>query len=370
VPDLPSQPEIRENLAGAARSEIDRLLVPLLVAIETLSLISRHADPMEFDAVMDAVGRPDDVLRLALDDRGVGEGEAGDAFEAVRTASDSALTAFEGLRAAVPRGVDPRAIFKALRHLPRAQEALYPLAAFHPAVNRFFLDPAVRGSAEAVARSAQPARGDMTGVIHRENDPGTRGGFSMYVPEYYVADRAWPLVVALHGGSGHGRGFLWSWLRDARSFGAIVVAPTATGPTWALMGEDTDTPNLKRILAHVQDRWHVDPSRMLMTGMSDGGTFCYVSGLEADSPFTHLAPVSATFHPLMAAMADENRVQDLPIHIVHGALDWMFPVEVARQTQERLAAVGADVTYREIEDLSHCYPREVNAVLLDWIGRG
>jgi phospholipase/carboxylesterase len=109
---------------------------------------------------------------------------------------------------------------------------------------------------------------------------------------------------------------------------------------------------------------------MLMTGMSDGGTFCYVSGLEADSPFTHLAPVSATFHPLMAAMADENRVQDLPIHIVHGALDWMFPVEVARQTQERLAAVGADVTYREIEDLSHCYPREVNAVLLDWIGRG
>ena len=42
--------------------------------------------------------------------------------------------------------------------------------------------------------------------------------------------------MALHGGSGNGRGFLWSWLRDARSRGAILVAPTATGHTWALMG--------------------------------------------------------------------------------------------------------------------------------------
>src|SRR5260370_15074993 len=41
------------------------------------------------------------------------------------------------------------------------------------------------------------------------------------VPEYYTADRGWPLVMALHGGSGNGRGFLWSWLRDARSRGAI-----------------------------------------------------------------------------------------------------------------------------------------------------
>jgi phospholipase/carboxylesterase len=133
------------------------------------------------------------------------------------------------------------------------------------------------------------------------------------------------------------------------------------------MGEDTDPPNLERILAFVRERWIVDSSRMLMTGMSDGGTFCYVSGLEARSPFTHLAPVSATFHPLMAAMADADRVRGLPIHIVHGVLDWMFPVEVARQTQRTLAAAGANVTYREIDDLSHCYPREVNAALLGWM---
>jgi phospholipase/carboxylesterase len=45
----------------------------------------------------------------------------------------------------------------------------------------------------------------------------------------------------------------------------------------------------------------------------------------------------------------------------------MFPVQVARQTQQALAAAGAEVTYRELEDLSHTYPREMNAQMLTWM---
>ena len=224
------------------------------------------------------------------------------------------------------------AVFRALRHAPRAQEALYPLAARLPPVSSFFLDPALREDDGLLARLAQPAQ-ENTGIVHDHNEPGSRGGFSLYVPEYYTPERAWPLVMALHGGSGNGRGFLWSWLRAARSHGAIVVAPTATGNTWALMGDDTDTPNLLRILDLVRGRWNIDPQRLLLTGMSDGGTFCYVTGLESASPFTHLAPVAATFHPLMAEMADAERLRGLPVYLVHGKLDWMFPVQVARQTR-------------------------------------
>src|SRR5436305_16659 len=133
---------------------------------------------------------------------------------------------------------------------------------------------------------------------------------------------------------------------------------------WALMGDHADTPNLMRILETVRSRWTIDASRMLLTGMSDGGTFCYVTGLDGASPFTHLAPVSATFHPLMAEMVDAARLQGLPIFITHGKLDWMFSVQTARQTQAALAAAGANVTYREIDDLSHPYPTEVNAALV------
>lgn len=214
---------------------------------------------------------------------------------------------------------------------------------------------------------SQRIRSSPNGLIHDHNGPGSRGGFSLYVPEYYSESRAWPLVVALQGGSGNGRAFLWSWLRDARSLGAILIAPTATGPTWALTGDDADTPNLMRILKMVRSQWNIDPKRLLLTGMSDGGTFCYVSGLESASAFTHLAPIAATFHPLMAAMADSDRLRRLPIYLVHGRLDWMFPVEIARHTRDALSAAGANLTYREIDDLSHCYPREVNAEILRWL---
>jgi len=284
---------------------------------------------------------------------------------------DATLAAFEGLRAVQQGNGDLIGAFRALRHAPRAQEALYPLAARLPPVSSFFLDPDLRADSGLLARLAEPAN-QNSGIIHDHNEPGSRGGFSLYVPEYYTPDRAWPLVMALHGGSGNGRGFLWSWLRDARSHGAILVAPTATGSTsnkntWALMGDDTDTANLARILDVVRGRWNVDPARLMLTGMSDGGTFCYVTGLQSASPFTHLAPVAATFHPLMAEMADAERLRGLPVYLVHGRLDWMFPVQVARQTRQALSAAGADVTYRELDDLSHCYPREMNAQILNWL---
>ncbi len=345
------------------------ILPPLLSCIETLTLIARHLDPSAFGEVMEAVGTPDAALRAAYSDFKPSDA-SDDVGKRLIAASDEALSGFTELRVAAGQG-DIRAVFKALRHLPRAQEALYPLASMIPAVNGFFLDPSLRSDPDALARHMQPPRVNETGVMHFENEPRTRGGFSLYVPETYTPDRAWPLVAALHGGSGHGRGFLWSWLRDARSFGAILVAPTSAGnslgSTWALMGDDNDTPNLARIVAQVSAQWTIDPKRRLLTGMSDGGTFCYVSALENGSPFTHLAPVSATFHPMLISTADTERMEGLPIFLTHGALDWMFPVEVARQAQRALSAAGANVTYREIDDLSHTYPREINAPMLDWL---
>ncbi len=353
-------------MGEAVVDDIVAVLPPLLQSLEALSFIARHLNPPEFDQVMEAAGEPDQALQ-AIRPRLAGWPEQ---FATIQTsleaASDAALKAFAGLRAVQHGNGDLIEVFRALRHAPRAQEALYPLAAKLPPVSSFFLDPALREDAGLLARLAEPAN-QNTGIIHDHNEPGSRGGFSLYVPEYYTPDRTWPLVMALHGGSGNGRGFLWSWLRDARSHAAIVVAPTATGNTWALMGDDTDTPNLARILDAVRGRWNVDATRLLLTGMSDGGTFCYVTGLESASPFTHLAPVAATFHPLMAEMADAERLRGLPVYLVHGRLDWMFPVQVARQTRDALSAAGADVTYREIDDLSHCYPREINAVMLDWL---
>ncbi|QIG95260.1 MULTISPECIES: phospholipase [unclassified Bradyrhizobium] len=352
-------------MSEAVVDNIVAVLPPLLQTLESLSFVARNLNPPDFDRVMQIAGEPDETLQ-AVRPLLAGWPEKFDHIKtALEAAIDAALAGYADLRAVQNGEGDLVSVFRALRYLPRAQEALYPLTELPP-VSAFFLAPELREDAELQARLAATPN-ENTGIFHERNEPGSRGGFSMYVPEYYTPDRTWPLVMALHGGSGNGRGFLWSWLRDARSRGAILVAPTATGQTWALMGDDTDTPNLNRIIDQVRERWRIDETRMLLTGMSDGGTFSYVSGLDGASRFTHLAPVAATFHPLMANMADADRLRGLPIFITHGRLDWMFPVQTARQTQGLLSAAGANVVYREIDDLSHTYPREINAEVFRWL---
>jgi phospholipase/carboxylesterase len=351
------------NVLEGAFADLKVLVPPMLRSLEGLVFLSRHLNPPEIPAAMQFAAVAEDDLRAARPRLDAWPESLTTLREGLAAAADAVLAAFEALSEAE----DVRGVFRALRYLPRAEEALFPLVPALDPISRYFLDPPSRGDAELLARLDAGADSEETGVFHFDHENGARGGFSVFVPEDYDASRAWPLVMALHGGSGNGRAFLWSWLPAARSGGAILVSPTSVGDTWALRGDDPDSPNLARMLDLVSGRWRIDADRRLLTGMSDGGTFSYVSGLEPSSPFTHLAPVAAAFHPMLAAVADPGRLRGLPIHVVHGALDWMFDIELARQAERALTAAGAQVTYREIADLSHCYPREVNRDLLAWL---
>ncbi len=344
------------------------LLPPLLQSMETLGFIARYLNPMAVGDILAACGSPDAALRLESGRLQAWPDHLADVAGALAAAADETLAGFDGLRAAAELQDGMGEVFRALRHLPRAQAALYPLAQNLPPVSRLFLDPPRRDDTSRLHQLAEVLPSAVTGVHHIDNAPGQRGGFSLYVPEDYDSARPYPLVTALHGGSGHGAGFLWSWLREARTYGAILVAPTSTDRTWAISGPDPDTPNLARIVDFVRSRWTIDPQRLLLAGMSDGGTFAYVSGLEPASPFTHLAPTASAFHPMMAGFADPDRLRDLPIHITHGKLDWMFDVAMARAAAKALAGAGAAVSYRELDDLAHTYPRELNAEILAWTG--
>ena len=347
---------------------ITAALPPLLSALKALDHAARHLHPPNIPALGAAV----EPLAQPLRD-GLAQFEAVDFPEHLRLfkaqvlrAGECACRALDGLRdAAAADG--PMAAYRALGQRTRAVEALYPIAAPLPPLNRFFVEAERQEDDALLAKlaAAEAARGDV-GVIHADNAKAQRGGFSLYVPEYYAADREHPLIVALHGGSGHGRDFLWTWLVEARTRGAILLSPTSKDRTWSLMGPDVDTANLHAMVEHVAARWRIDRRRVLLTGMSDGGTFCYVGGLRSDSLFTHLAPSSASFHPLLLESVSRERLRGLPIYLMHGALDWMFPVDIARTANEALSAGGANVCYREIDDLSHTWPRDENPRIMDW----
>ncbi len=354
----------------------DQRLINLFTILDTLANIARMMHPRRLPDLIATLGDQDTALNTATQNTATQNTTTGttgtaasspatDTAAQITLACTHALQACTALRAA-PDAANPMLqAYRALRHYSAAQEALAPLADTLPAVSRYLLESRFRDDPALHRRLAQPP-GPDTGVFHSGNEIQQRGGFSVFVPSWYDAATPAPVIMALHGGSGHGRLFLCNWLPEARSRGLIVVAPTAIGSTWSLMEPETDSQNLAKILERIRGRWNIDPTHMLLTGMSDGGTFTLISGLSEDSPFTHLAPVAASFHPLLLAMTGPERLSGLPIHLTHGAQDWMFPVGGARTAHRMLASAGAAITYREIADLSHAYPRDGQPEVLDW----
>ena len=259
-------------------------------------------------------------------------------------------------------------VLRAGRKICRAQEILYPLRHESSLINDFFLEDEADSSIRRIDRSPGDKRVPV-GISHTglDADPYARSGLSLYVPETYDGSVCLPLVVALHGGFGHGRDFLWTWLREARTREFILLAPTSSGSTWSISSPETDFIDLVENVENICSRYNVDRGRILITGISDGATFALICGLKHRTPFTAIAPVSGVLVPEgVLVPADLSQVRDSRIFWVHGAHDWMFPVARAIEGCKALSTAGMDVTLRIIPDLAHAYPRQENAAILSW----
>ena len=339
------------------------LLAALLPALDLLGHAARHVAPDTLAPLAEAAAPHARALKATppLPDR------LGPARDCLAASAAAAIQALDGLRDAVADEVPMRAAYAALRALPRAEDALYPLAAFVPAVSRHFLDPPQREDTALAARlAAVPPAREGTGVMHLGGPPGTRGAASLYIPEWIDLTQPAPLLVVLHGGSGTGPHVLWSVLRAARARGVVVIAPTSTGRTWNLHAPDRDLAHIDAWVREVAARLPLRDDRRLLAGMSDGGTFALLAALRGAPGFTHVTPVAASFSAAMMAFAEQARLRGLPIRLVHGVRDWMFPVAMAREAARCLAEAGAAVELNEIADLAHAWPREEAGAMLDW----
>ena len=101
--------------------------------------------------------------------------------------------------------------------------------------------------------------------------------------------------------------------------------------------------------------------RVLLTGISDGGTFALACSQWRNSLFSAFANVAGVLPP-----TNINATTGKRIYWVHGALDWMFPVQMAQNGAEALKMAGADISLHVMDDLSHTYSREANDDILKW----
>jgi phospholipase/carboxylesterase len=323
---------------------------PTVAVLAALERAFRDAHPPRFPELRRRVAEP----LAALDAATPGDARLATAAELAREAAHLFVDPAPAAEV-VPR------YFACRSAHARAQTALYPLRAQHDGVARFFALP--DWHARLAALDPPTPDGVRVGLFSNADERG----FAFYVPERYDGRADWPLIVALHGGGGNGREFLWTWLREARCRGWLLLAPSSADSTWSMMGgPDADAARIDRTIDWLAQRWRIDRSRMLLTGLSDGATYALLRGLAEDSRFSAIAAGAGVLHPANLHNGNLARAAGKPIYLVHGALDWMFPVTMARHAADLLRRAGAKLVYEELADLSHAWPREENARILDW----
>ena len=237
----------------------------------------------------------------------------------------------------------------------QALEILYRQRAGLPLLDAFFRLADDRAD-EAPRSVDDPSDVGEVGLIHTPA-AHPHNNFSLYVPERYEATQRWPLIIALHGGYGRGDEYIWTWLRAARSRGYVVLSPKSIGQTWSIMQPAIDSQSVMAILDQVCDRYAIDQARIYLTGLSDGATFSYLLGLEHNQRFAAVAPIAGVVSPMTDPMLRAGRGKDLPLYVIHGAKDAIFPVETVRSTNALLLSLGYKLKYTELPEWGHALTR-------------
>lgn len=198
---------------------------------------------------------------------------------------------------------------------------------------------------------------------HRLGLGATQRDGSLFVPRQASTRVTMPLLVWLHGGGGHSRDIrhLFPLADEA---GVVVLAIDSRDNTWD--GIDSpygpDVRFIDAALRHTFQRVAIDPGKIALGGLSDGGAYALAIGLVNGDLFTHVVAVAPGFVAPPAPTVGRPRIL-----LAHGTKDNVYSV---RGTRDRIApelrSAGYDVTYVEFEG-PHWVPLDTARRILEWL---
>ncbi|HZS10604.1 MAG TPA: hypothetical protein VFA38_00045 [Nitrospirales bacterium] len=189
--------------------------------------------------------------------------------------------------------------------------------------------------------------------------------YALYVPPAYSPDRPWPLIVCLHGAGFTGEAYLERW--QARLGDRYLLAcPTLMAGTWWTREAES---LVLATLRDVEARYRIDPDRVFLTGMSNGGIGVYLIGSEHAARFAGLAPMASGLDDVLMPLIQNAR--NTPIYLIHGVHDDVMPVQLSRAIAGELTRLGYPFIYREHQRThpmagGHFFPREELPDLVAW----
>lgn len=249
--------------------------------------------------------------------------------------------------------------------------------AFRSAVCRRFraaaLVTAMLSLLPTLASAAQRAE---TGFVRRVfHDEAGEHKYVVYVPNGYTPNRAWPVMLFLHGagergndGFRHSQAALGQIIPRWRSFPWIVVFPQAEdtrGPiktVWA-----ADAPDGKRALAildEVERTYRVDSSRRVLSGWSMGGRGAYMLAAAYPDRWSAVLPIAG-----WADLDLAPQLANVPLWSFHGTDDSLVPFDDDRTLIEAIRNAGGRPLFTALPNEAHYIWRSVYAspVVFEWL---
>ena len=206
------------------------------------------------------------------------------------------------------------------------------------------------------AYSAQP-----TGLVRMSNRTadGIEHHFTLNVPESYTPARKYQVRIQLHGGIGRrqdnrpvGAGTIGALAGDEQ----IYIIPYAwnAAPWWS----DDQLMNLRAILDAAKRLYNIDENRVVVSGVSDGGTGAYYVAMRDTTPYASFLPLNGYWMVLASADIDHgeifaNNLRNKPLFIVNGGRDPLYPTRVVDPYVEHYKKGGVSLEYRPQPDAGH-----------------
>ena len=194
---------------------------------------------------------------------------------------------------------------------------------------------------------------------------GKTFSYGLFVPPAYDPDVALPLVVCLHGAGFTGDSYLERWATRLGEWSILACPTTMAGTWWTRPSEELVLATIETVRAH----YRIDPDRIYLTGMSNGGIGAWIIGMHHASRFAAVAPMASGIDDVLFPFLENLRHTSL--YVIHGARDQIMPVWLSRNVTNELARIGIAYTYREHEWThphagGHFFPRQELPSLVEW----